>query len=109
MRGQRRSVKSVLAGYTTLFCVVAGLTYLASSLTGQVMVEQARRTGMRSIERAQQAERATRTLQAQVDALVSLSSVQTWAKENAYTASEWIPEPSKRADLVAYQDSRHPL
>lgn len=61
------------------FVILAGLSFIASSLSGHVMVEKVRREGLRAGERAREARKAEAVLRQQVDALSSLGSVEDWA------------------------------
>jgi hypothetical protein len=88
----RAKAKSRLAISSKLitFAIIVGFTFMASSLAGQVLVEKARREGIRATERARDARKAEAVLRQQVDALQSLDNVEAWATAHGFTAPDGI-------------------
>jgi hypothetical protein len=67
-----------------------GLTFLVSSLTGQVMVEKARREGIRSMQRAMDARKVEAVLRHRLDSITGLTSVDEWAKTHGFFAPDQL-------------------
>ena len=92
---------STLLGQVVGFMVVAGLAYGACSLIGQVMVEKARRDGIRATARAQAAARDIAQLRADVQDLSSSKSISDWAAANGFIPIESAPKIAGVNQLVA--------
>ena len=67
------------------FVIIAGIAFIGSSLSGNVMVEKVRREGLRAAERAREARKSEAILRQQVDILSSLGSVDDWAAAHGFT------------------------
>jgi hypothetical protein len=97
-RRARSKTKTVdlaaLLGASVSFIIIAGLTCFAASLIGNVMVEKARRDGIRSMERARFAARESAALREQVQALTSPKAIDDWAKANGFVAAGFDSRPS---------------
>jgi hypothetical protein len=68
-----------------------GLTYAffsAGSLAGSVLAEQARRDGLTAIARAKAARSVESALMGRIDDLRSLRSIDAWAAQNGFVASD---------------------
>jgi len=89
--GRRTRVNT--AALLTLFLVVGGSTFFASSLAGHVMVEKARREGISARQRAGDARKAGALLRARVDALTSLGAVEAWANSHGFVAPDGVGRP----------------
>lgn len=74
----------------TLFMIVAGVAYLVSSLSGQVMVEKARRDGISASRRAEDARKVVAELSKRLDALTSLGAVDEWARNHSFLAPDQL-------------------
>lgn len=74
--------------------LVTGATYLAVSLAGHVMVEKARRDGIRATERAREARRVEAALRQRILVTTSYASVAQWASSNGFVASSAVADPS---------------
>lgn len=84
------------------FCAVFVLTNIASSMVGQVQVEQARRAEISAKERAMDARKAESRLREQVEKLTSRDTVEQWALANGFTPAPVMGEPRREgAGLVA--------
>lgn len=79
------------------FVGVFALTYIGSSLGGQVMVERARRDEISAKERMLDAQRAESTLRAEVDNLTSGSSISAWASARGFIAPDAAAEAAEKA------------
>lgn len=77
-----------------VFATIAGVAFMCSSLLGQVMVEQARREGIRAMERAREARKMEAVLRSRLDVLTNLTSVEEWAKSKGMLAPEQQAQPS---------------
>ncbi|MBI5707786.1 MAG: hypothetical protein HZC36_12450 [Armatimonadetes bacterium] len=90
---------SLLAVRTSVFFTVVALTYVVGSLSGQVLLEKARRESLQSLARAQEARQAEAVLQHQVDGLLSLDSIAGWARANGFIApdaAQAVPQASPK-------------
>lgn len=84
-----------------IFACVMALMYLTSNLVGQVMVEKARRDGIRALARARTAVRESAVLRERVQLLSSGAAIDTWAASNRFVQSGAGPEAAKVKNLVA--------
>jgi hypothetical protein len=85
----------------TLFLALTAVTCATSSLAGQVMVEKARREGIRAAERASVAKNAEAALRTQVNLLTSDRSIETWAQENGFVTIDSTVGSDKSAATEA--------
>ena len=81
-RKAKASVKSDLT--ITNFLIIVGITYLIGSLSGQVMVEKARREGIGAGQRAAEARKVVEELNHRLAALKDLPAVEGWAKVHSF-------------------------
>ncbi len=82
----RTNVASMILGRLAMFLSLAAITYLVSSLFGQVMLENARREGITSQRRAVEAKRAEVTLRARINELTGFSNLEGWAVAHGFVA-----------------------
>ena len=82
-RRKPRSAASTLNRFLA-FGTIACASYLVSSLAGQVMVEKARREGIRAVGRATSARKVEEELNKRLNQLTSLQSIQGWAKAHQF-------------------------
>ena len=78
-----------------------GLTYgffSAGSLAGSVLAEKARRDGISAIARAKTARAEESILSQRLDELKSLKSIDTWAAQNGFVASDRMLQASLPQD-----------
>lgn len=80
----KASLAASLGFRTFMFAALFGGTYIASSLSGQVLVEHARRAEISAKERAQEARRAEASLRTRVDALTSGEAIEAWAGQHGF-------------------------
>ncbi|HZH98756.1 MAG TPA: hypothetical protein VEX38_07270 [Fimbriimonadaceae bacterium] len=85
---KRNPLGSILLTLGMKFFVIAGIAFFVSSLCGQVMVEKARREGLKAVERSRDARKAEAILRRRLDSLTSLSSISEWAKGNSLIAPD---------------------
>lgn len=85
------------------FSVITVITFGASSLFGHVMVEKARRDGIRANQRLRVATSAQTTLSRQIEALSAEKDLVVWAKRNGFVAPDMALKSSgnSREKLVA--------
>jgi len=76
------AVKSDLT--LTNFLIIVGITYLVGSLSGQVMVEKARREGIGAMQRASEARKVVEELNHRLASLKDLPAVEGWAKTHSF-------------------------
>lgn len=101
--GTRPSVASQCVKGLLAFSALAILTFGASSLGGHVMVEKARRDGIRANQRLNAARTAQATLVRQIEALSSEKDLIVWAKRNGFVAPDMAVKSSgdSRVAIVA--------
>lgn len=99
----RVKAKSKTSSRLTTFAIIAGLTYLVSSLTGQVMVEKARREGIRAAEKATEARKMVEELNNRLASLKDLPAVDGWAKtHNFFQPDELAKSNGEKSVVVAH-------
>ena len=86
------------------FVVVSASTYLASSLFGQVMLENARREGIVAQRRATEAKRSEVLLRARINELTGFSNLESWAVSHGFIAPDQPAVPSGDVTRVAQLD-----
>ncbi len=86
--GTRPSVGSKATARTVIFGVLMFSVFFSSSLAGQVMVEKARREGMRMIERSRATSKEVGLLRDQVQSMTRASAIDAWAQANGLVAPE---------------------
>jgi len=87
-QGVKPAVGTNVLTRSIAFCVLTLSIYFVSSLSGQVMVEKARREGLSAVTRAKDAVKEEAMLREKVQALTRASAVDTWAEENGFVAPE---------------------
>jgi|CXWL01.1.fsa_nt_gi hypothetical protein len=85
-----------------VFGSISGSVFLASSLMGNVMLEQARSDGKKALRTTLAAQEQQATLQRQVIALTSGRKIANWARIHGYVATEYGVESSSRNSRVAF-------
>ena len=109
-----QGVKPAVSTNVLSRCIAFGVltlgVYFVSSLSGQVMVEKARREGMSAVTRAKDAVKEESTLRERVQALTRSSAVDTWAQENGFLSPDKLtaqvsaePDGEKSADAQTDQ------
>lgn len=93
-QGGRVSVASTVGAKAMQFGLMTLCIFLCSSLAGQVMVEKARRDGLKATSRAKDAGKAESLLRAQIQELTSTAAVDAWAQTHGYFAPEVLADPS---------------
>jgi hypothetical protein len=86
-----RAASSVLAK-TVVFGVLTLGVFFSSSLAGQVMVEKARRDGIRATERLKAAAKEEAILRDRVLSMTRESAITAWAQENGFVSPELLAE-----------------
>jgi hypothetical protein len=76
---------------TASFAAVAALTFCSFSLVGQVMVEKARRDGIRATTRARGAANQVAEARLEIQKLVSPAAVDEWATVNGFVPVDAAP------------------
>lgn len=82
---RQSNVMQVVLMRSMLFGLLVAIAYGASSLAGQTIMEQARREGIRSQERARQAKMDVAVLRQRVDRLSSFRAIESWALSHGMT------------------------
>jgi hypothetical protein len=105
-QGVRPAVASKVIAKTALFGVIALSCYFSSSLAGQVMVEKARRDGLRSVERSKAAVKEESLLRQSVLSMTQASAVATWAEQNHFIPpEELVAEAASPESKIENQNS----
>lgn len=84
-----------------VFGMIMAVAYGFSSLAGQTMMEQARREGIRSQERARQARMDVSILRQRVDRLTSMKSIDGWALSHGMVQQGAVAQFAKEDKKVA--------
>ncbi len=104
-RARAKAVGRVL-NRSIAFLSVVVVSYLATNLTGHILIDQARRDASTARYRLNTASRAVAGLERRVQELKSASAIETWAMANGYEQAELIPgiEVPEGGTLVAQRD-----
>lgn len=92
---------SSLVAQTVSFVLVTGIAFSTCSLMGQVMVEKARRDGIRASDRARSASRDIAALRQDVQDLSSSQSIDGWATSNGFVPTDSAPKTPGVSQIVA--------
>lgn len=96
--GTRTRAKSntgaVVLGRFITFVVLSSVTYLGSSMAGQVMVEKARREGIVAQRRAREAKRSEAGLRSRINELTGFTNLESWATAHGFIAADQPQAPS---------------
>lgn len=92
-RARKAKARAISGVHVGLFALIACVAFLASSMLGQVMVENVRRQGLRAGERARDARKAEAILREELDALTSFQSVESWAAQQGFVAPGAVASP----------------
>lgn len=77
-----------LASKTLRFGLIVVVTHFTASLSGYVLLENARKDGMIARDRATEARQAEAVLRKSVDALTSFASIKDWTAANGFVAPD---------------------
>jgi hypothetical protein len=94
----------VILTRAVLFSCLAAATYLVSSISGQVLLENARRDGIAAQRRASEAKRAEVSLRARINELTGFTNLENWALAHGFVAPDRPVEPSGGTTRVAQLD-----
>jgi len=103
-RSRRSKVSAaarIWSGRSAAFASIMGLTYLVSALTGQVMLESARRQELTAKERASSAHRAEASLREQVYTMLSGASIERWATSHSFVTPDQLADTDKKTGAKA--------
>ncbi len=100
----RSKTAALVLGRTALFMGLSAMTYLVSSLSGQVMLENARRDGIAAQRRAVEARRSEVMLRSRINELTGFSSLEGWAVAHGFVAPDQPSLPSGDVTRVAKLD-----
>ncbi len=94
----RRRGKTIAKSNLTAanFAVIVGVTYLISSLSGQVMVEKARREGIAASARAAEARKVVDELSQRLASLRDLPAVEAWAKTHKFFLPDQLAQTGEK-------------
>ncbi|MBC8066079.1 MAG: hypothetical protein H7Y17_14700 [Chlorobia bacterium] len=98
--GTRPSVASQFMNGALGFLAVAVVTFGASSLSGHVMVEKARRDGIHAGQRLKAAKAAQTVLSVKIAEISSSNELVVWAKRNGFVAPDVAPKPSRKNGVI---------
>lgn len=101
----RAKTGAMILNRSLLFLSVSVVAYLGVTISGHIMIDQARRDSMEARARLNTASRAVAGLERRVHELKSPSSVQMWASANGYQPHDFIPAlDEKETTIVAQRD-----
>lgn len=95
---------STIVGQAVSFVLVTGVAFSSLSLAGQVMVEKARRDGIRATARARQSSRDIAAIRADVQELTSSRSIDEWAAANGFIPTESAPKAIGVVQIAALRN-----
>lgn len=93
------SIGSVVLNRFFAFSCIAIFAFFVSSLCGQVMVEKARREGIKALSRAVDARKEEASLRRRIDSLSSLSSIDDWARTHGFVSPESVALAKKETSV----------
>jgi len=103
-QGTKPSVLTLILSRAVLFALLTLGIFFASSLAGQVMVEKARRDGLRAVERNKAATKEVALIRESVQALTSSTAIQAWAERNGFIPPEGLVAESQVAPAAGTED-----
>lgn len=98
-QGTKPRANSKVLTRSILFGVLTLSVFFASSLVGQVMVEKARREGIRSVERAKDAAKDVALLRDRFQSMSRASAIDGWALSHDLIAPESITAEQDSSDV----------
>ena len=90
-RIQTRKRTSNVISTAVSFATIAAVTFCSMSLVGQVMVEKARRDGIRASGRAREAASRVAELRTQVQDVMSPGAIEAWALQQGFVPLDALP------------------
>ncbi|MFN8218793.1 MAG: hypothetical protein U0S12_01500 [Fimbriimonadales bacterium] len=97
----RPAVRVLSLGRLAAFGLVAGVTFFASSMSGNVMLERARQERRAATKAEAMAKSQAAFLQDDLDRERSLAQISAWAEGHGFVATVFVAEPSSKHGLVA--------
>ena len=98
---QRRLRIEAWANRAVAFAAIVGVTYIGSTLTGYVRLENARQSARRSEVRASYARKEAKAARASIEALTSPAALRDWAAGHGFVPGQAIDSPAHGVSLVA--------
>ncbi len=95
------NVAHVVAMKALMFVLVLAMTSVASTLTGQYLVEKSRTQSMDAYSRAKIAIQSEKDIQRKLDVLRSAASIEDWALSHGFRPADGLGQTSKVVDRVA--------
>lgn len=90
------SVAERVATRTLILGCIAAISYVASSLTGQVMLEKARHEEIRALVRAESARKMETALRSRLDDILRPDRVEAWALGHGFVPRDAVAAPASR-------------
>lgn len=81
---RRVRIPAAVSACATTFTIVLGMTYLVSSLSGQVMAEKARQDAIRASEKALDARKIEAELSKRLDEMTGFNAIDQWAQTHNF-------------------------
>ncbi len=100
VQGVMPSVAKQIATASFAFCAIAAVVFSASSLSGHVAVENARREGIRAQQRLTSARAAQSVLVNQLAQASNRDDLVVWAKRNGFVAADMAPKTSRNSGVL---------
>jgi len=97
----RASILQVAAAKAGLFVAIFALTYVASALSGHVLMEKSRAQSNEATSRAAAAVQADRDVQKRIDYLTSSRTIEDWAFAHSFRPTYVLGQTSKVDSRVA--------
>jgi hypothetical protein len=95
-KAKRRSrISEAVQARALTFIAIVGVTYLVSSLSGQVMVEKARQDAIHASQRALDAKKVEAELSKRLDEMTGFNAIGQWAETHNFKSLEDLT-PSKQ-------------
>jgi hypothetical protein len=110
---ERANAIDLVLGKAIALGIVFSVTYGASSLCGQVLVEQSRRESLRASVRAQTADEQEHQLSASLESITGPKAISDWAAANNFDGPPVLTAPTPAAPTLKsptslYVASRRP-
>jgi hypothetical protein len=86
---------------SVLFGVMFGVTYVASTLSGQYLVEKSRTQGIEALGRSRAAIQSEKAIQRRLDGLRTAAAIEDWALSHGFRPADGLGQTSKVQGLVA--------
>lgn len=105
---RRLRVPEAISKRAVSFVAILGMTYLASSLSGQVMVEKARQDAIRASQKALDARKVEAELSKRLDQMTGFNAIGQWAETHNFRSIEELAALKAGAPQAAGESPAQP-